>query len=143
MGFRATVGYFFGVLVLVSGAWACSSEGPRDYRPLGGTGGGGGTLYTAPLAGTGGYTAGTGGQGASLCGNGVIDTGEQCDGTNLDGETCASLGYGGGVLACLASTCTYDTSMCNNLDSGYGAGGTGGTGGTGGGDDAGDEDAGN
>ncbi|MBU1537319.1 hypothetical protein KKF84_18535, partial [Myxococcota bacterium] len=34
------------------------------------------------------------------CGDGVIDVGEECDGINLGGDTCASLGYHGGTLAC-------------------------------------------
>ena len=49
-----------------------------------------------------------------LCGNGIIDPGEQCDGTNLAGFTCASLGFTGGVLACDPNFCTYDTSACTN-----------------------------
>ncbi|MEM9460563.1 MAG: hypothetical protein AAGF11_40720 [Myxococcota bacterium] len=46
------------------------------------------------------------------CGNGAIDPGEQCDGLNLQGFTCASLGLGGGILACDPVMCTFDTSMC-------------------------------
>lgn len=46
-----------------------------------------------------------------LCGNGTLDAGEQCDGTNLGGGTCLSLGFAGGTLAC-APDCTYDTSNC-------------------------------
>jgi len=48
-----------------------------------------------------------------LCGNTVRDTGEQCDGADLGGQTCDSLGQGyvGGTLSCTAS-CTYDTSSC-------------------------------
>jgi hypothetical protein len=47
------------------------------------------------------------------CGNGIVDSAEQCDGTNLAGNTCASLpgGFGGGALACTGS-CTFDTSGC-------------------------------
>jgi len=46
------------------------------------------------------------------CGNGAIDTGEQCDGTNLDGKTCGTLGMGVGTLAC-SSGCAFDTSNCH------------------------------
>ncbi len=46
------------------------------------------------------------------CGNGVIDDGEQCDGGNLGGFSCADLGYSGGTLACDPVTCTYDASGC-------------------------------
>ena len=46
------------------------------------------------------------------CGNGVVETNEECDGADLDDTTCASFGFDGGVLACLPG-CTYDTSGCN------------------------------
>ncbi len=48
-----------------------------------------------------------------ICGDGdVNDTGEECDGADLNGRTCASLGFFDGTLAC-GSGCTYDTSACN------------------------------
>lgn len=47
-----------------------------------------------------------------LCGNGVINSGEQCDGTNLNGYTCSTLGgYTGGTLSC-NSNCTFNTTQC-------------------------------
>lgn len=45
------------------------------------------------------------------CGNGTIEPPEDCDGEDLAGETCASLEYEGGILAC-ASNCAFDTSAC-------------------------------
>lgn len=47
------------------------------------------------------------------CGNGQVDKGEDCDGENLEGATCTSLGYsqGSGELACTDS-CTFDESLC-------------------------------
>ncbi len=45
------------------------------------------------------------------CGNGLVDGTDQCDGFDLDGQTCASLGFEGGGLDCSAS-CTFDTSGC-------------------------------
>ena len=48
---------------------------------------------------------------APLCPNGQIDPGEQCDGSNLNGATCISLGYTGGSLSC-ASSCSFNTSQC-------------------------------
>jgi hypothetical protein len=45
------------------------------------------------------------------CGNGVKDPGEDCDGADLGGATCESLGFTGGTLAC-SPACTYDTSGC-------------------------------
>ena len=57
--------------------------------------------------------------GAASCGNAVVDAGEQCDGVNLLGLNCASLGYTGGTLACSAcsldvSSCTGSTAVCGN-----------------------------
>jgi len=46
------------------------------------------------------------------CGNGVAETGESCDGSDLNGETCATLGYAVGAgLACTAE-CALDSSLC-------------------------------
>lgn len=73
--------------------------------------------------------------GSTTCGNGTIDTGEVCDGTNLGGRNCDTATSGAqpsGVLSC-SSTCTFNLSGCTGgLNSG-GAGGTAGGGGTGGG----------
>ncbi len=46
------------------------------------------------------------------CGDGVIQEGEQCDGTNYGGSTCSSLGFVSGNLSC-SSACTTDTSNCS------------------------------
>jgi hypothetical protein len=63
----------------------------------------------------------------SLCGNGVRDMCmasaglgfcpfvpqvERCDGTDLNGQTCQTLGYGSGALAC-SSICSLDTAGCS------------------------------
>jgi len=61
-------------------------------------------------AGSGGSSEGAAGT-ESLCGNGLIDEGEQCDGQNLGGETCRSLGEGDGELKC-GPACLFDVSMC-------------------------------
>lgn len=47
------------------------------------------------------------------CGNFVIQTdfGEQCDKTNLNGQTCVSRGFVSGDLSC-NSKCKFDTSKC-------------------------------
>jgi subtilisin-like proprotein convertase family protein len=45
------------------------------------------------------------------CGDDSVDSGETCDGTDLDGHTCESEGFAGGDLACDAS-CNLDTSDC-------------------------------
>jgi hypothetical protein len=49
---------------------------------------------------------------AAICGNNVAEGVEQCDGTDLRGATCSSLGLGAGTLAC-RSNCTYDASSCS------------------------------
>lgn len=47
-----------------------------------------------------------------LCGNNLIDSGEVCDGSNLNGETCISRGYGSGTLSCSLDCSGYITSNC-------------------------------
>jgi cysteine-rich repeat protein len=60
---------------------------------------------------TSGCTAAPGGPTASVCGNNATETGEDCDVTDMTGETCISQGFIGGTLACNAD-CTFDTSGC-------------------------------
>jgi MYXO-CTERM domain-containing protein len=66
------------------------------------------------------------------CGDGVLDGGEACDGTDLAGESCEGLGFAGGTLTCVQ--CQIDTSSCTGDGTASGTeGGTGvGTGETGG-----------
>ncbi|MDY0001672.1 MAG: hypothetical protein RBU30_10285 [Polyangia bacterium] len=45
------------------------------------------------------------------CPNGVIETGEDCEGSDLAGQSCQSLGYAGGALACTGQ-CAFDVSGC-------------------------------
>jgi hypothetical protein len=60
---------------------------------------------------------GAGGFAAAKCGNAIIDGKEQCDGVDLGGKTCSSLGYGEGFLNCYSESCTYDVRLCTS-DSG-------------------------
>jgi len=53
------------------------------------------------------------GAGGAVCGNGVRESGETCDGADLGGSTCVSLGFTGGLLRCSAS-CGWDTSGCTH-----------------------------
>ena len=47
-----------------------------------------------------------------LCGDGIVQDGnEECDGVDLNGGTCESLGYSGGSLICTAE-CAFDLSGC-------------------------------
>jgi hypothetical protein len=48
----------------------------------------------------------------NYCGNGVIDIGEDCDGTNLGGKTCLDVGFTAGTLKC-TSACKFDTASCS------------------------------
>lgn len=68
--------------------------------------------------------SGTDGSLGSVCGNGVVEAGEHCDGDNLNGHTCASLGMGGGTLLCSAA-CLFDASLCESMNAGYGDGSIG------------------
>lgn len=49
------------------------------------------------------------------CGDGVLaqypEYSEDCDGSNLQGQTCESLGFEGGALGCKGD-CTFDVSLC-------------------------------
>lgn len=52
------------------------------------------------------------GPGFTDCGNGVVDADEQCDGADLNGASCASLGFAnGGNLTCLGN-CAYNLNSC-------------------------------
>jgi len=47
----------------------------------------------------------------SICGNIAKEEGEDCDNSDLGGQTCQSRGFSGGVLICNID-CTFDTSQC-------------------------------
>jgi hypothetical protein len=50
---------------------------------------------------------------AAVCGNGIVESGEQCDGADLGGQTCEGLGYTlGGTLTCNAG-CGFNVSGCS------------------------------
>lgn len=55
----------------------------------------------------------------SICGNIVKEGGEDCDNSDLNGQTCQSRGFSGGSLSC-NSNCAFNTSQCT---SGGGGGG--------------------
>lgn len=58
------------------------------------------------------------------CGDGIIGSGEQCDGLNLGGSSCPLLGFVSGSLSC-TNACTFNTSQCTSGSSGGGGGGGG------------------
>jgi len=45
------------------------------------------------------------------CGNGVLNSGEGCDGSYFGGKTCSTFGFSGGSLACNYN-CTVNTTAC-------------------------------
>lgn len=47
------------------------------------------------------------------CGDGAKDGSDECDGADLGGADCASLGFSAGTLKC-SGTCKYDTSRCSS-----------------------------
>jgi hypothetical protein len=47
----------------------------------------------------------------AVCGDGRVVSGEQCDGADLAGASCATLGFTGGPLSC-SSNCTFNTLAC-------------------------------
>lgn len=51
---------------------------------------------------------------SAACGDGTLDPpAEQCDGADLGGETCESLGFSGGSPSCDPLLCQIDTSPCS------------------------------
>jgi hypothetical protein len=50
----------------------------------------------------------------STCGDGSLDIGESCDGTNLNSKTCITQGYNGGTLGCL-DNCAFNETACTNV----------------------------
>lgn len=48
---------------------------------------------------------------SAACGDDVLDPAEDCDGLELDGQTCEGLGFDSGALGC-TSACTFDTVGC-------------------------------
>lgn len=53
------------------------------------------------------------------CGNGVLDGGEECDGAELGGASCQSLGHTEGTLGCTA-LCYFDEQQCSSPSCGDG-----------------------
>ena len=97
-----------------TGAAGAATGGHTGGTTGAATGGTTGAAGAPSTPGTGGsVVTGTGGStGASgTCGNGKLDPGEACDGSAMQGATCASLGFTGGSLAC-SSTCQFNASSC-------------------------------
>lgn len=54
---------------------------------------------------------------SAVCGDGNIDSGEQCDGSNFGGLSCSDYGFDSGNLSCLSSCGVISTSGCYNSQS--------------------------
>ncbi len=65
----------------------------------------------------------------AVCGNGIVESGEACDGANLNGKSCTTQGFAEGTLSCTGS-CTLDVSSCSNGSSVATGGGSSGGGST-------------
>lgn len=46
-----------------------------------------------------------------VCGNGIVESPEECEGVNLNSQTCVGLGYASGSLSC-DSACTFVVTAC-------------------------------
>lgn len=55
-----------------------------------------------------------------VCGDGIIEGGEECEGADLDGQSCISFGFTGGTLTCDAN-CLFDKTQCVSETCGDGA----------------------
>ncbi|MBN1771383.1 MAG: putative metal-binding motif-containing protein [Deltaproteobacteria bacterium] len=90
--------------------FACCAGTTRDCSSLG---------WFAGAAVCAGDCSGWNTTGCTNCGNGTIDAPEQCDGTQLGGAACTTIGGGwaGGTLRC-ASDCRFDTSLCTRCGNG-------------------------
>lgn len=74
-----------------------------------GPGGAGGAASTTTTTTTTTSTTSTGGP---ACGNGIIETGEICDGAKLGGQDCTTFGYTKGDGLKCGATCQLDSSGC-------------------------------
>lgn len=52
--------------------------------------------------------------GCTYCGDNMINGPDQCEGANLNGATCVSLGFKAGTVSC-SLDCTYNTTGCTNV----------------------------
>jgi hypothetical protein len=123
------------VIMAIVSLLACSPE--PDPQPIGSNSSGAGGVagqVTGAVGGAGGPTDPQAGAVApAVCGDGIISSGEECEGNDTGGATCAMRDAGSGSVTCNANACQLDFSQCYQNDSGTsGIGGSGGDAGTGG-----------
>ena len=68
------------------------------------------------------YVLESGASFAGYCGDGFIDPAEDCEGSDLNSQTCVTQGFVSGTLTC-SSACAFVTSACNSGGGGPGGGG--------------------
>ncbi len=117
----------FATLCLCGACWRSyqigeAGMGGGEAQQPSGAGTGGGAIPIAtdaeggdrqPVGGsTGGTYPATAGSVGSWCGDGIVSGPEHCDGDDLNGASCATLGMGEGMLSCYRDNCTYDATMC-------------------------------
>ena len=88
-----------------------AAAGCEDERKLRVVGPGGGAQGGGPIDGTGGAGGAENEAPVGVCGDGLLQEGERCDGAELGGASCASLGFRGGTLRC-SDDCALVTSDC-------------------------------
>jgi cysteine-rich repeat protein len=120
----------FLVLCTCCGIGACSDdERPGSLSGTGGSAGAGGagqsgTTGSGGLAGAAGQSGGSGaaggsglggGGGEAFCGDALVGAGEDCDGDDLAGNDCSTVGFQTGTLLCTPA-CAFDTSGCSGTE---------------------------
>lgn len=53
-----------------------------------------------------------------VCGNGLKEGAEVCDGADLGGQSCTTLGYASGTLACSTNCSSFNTTSCSSASCG-------------------------
>ncbi|MBU0636388.1 hypothetical protein KKE06_05165, partial [Candidatus Micrarchaeota archaeon] len=90
-----------------AGGWTAAKLDDLQIRVKNNDSGGGQDLFLSYLIVEVDYTA-------FVCGNNTKEGLEECDGTDLDSQTCATQGFDEGTLVC-AGDCTFDTSGCSGF----------------------------
>jgi len=81
----------------------------------GGTGGLAGSGGAGGIAGSGGVAGGGTGGTPGVCGDKTVQPGEECDGADFNGRTCATYGFSSGQLICKGD-CKIDSSGCTGTE---------------------------